>query len=296
MPAVTDTNLPGLKMISRGKVRDIYDLGDRLLLIATDRISAFDVVLPQPVPDKGKVLHQVSLFWFDHFKDVVPNHIAAGRVDDFPPELRAHREVLAGRTALVRKAKMFPIECVARGYLAGSGWKEYRTSGTVCGVKLPAGLKESDKLPEPIFTPSTKAETGHDENIDFERAAGIVGREAATTLRDLTLSLYSKAADFARGKGIVIADTKFEFGVIDGRVALCDEVLTPDSSRFWPADQYKPGGPQPSFDKQFVRDWLESIHWNKQPPAPSLPAEVIEGTRARYVEALRILSGHGLTE
>ena len=296
MPAVTDTNLPGLKMISRGKVRDIYDLGDRLLLIATDRISAFDVVLPQPVPDKGKVLHQVSLFWFDHFKDVVPNHIAAGRVDDFPPELRAHREVLAGRTALVRKAKMFPIECVARGYLAGSGWKEYRTSGTVCGVKLPAGLKESDKLPEPIFTPSTKAETGHDENIDFERAAGIVGREAATTLRDLTLSLYSKAADFARGKGIIIADTKFEFGVIDGRVALCDEVLTPDSSRFGPADQYKPGGPQPSFDKQFVRDWLESIHWNKQPPAPSLPAEVIEGTRARYVEALRILSGHGLTE
>ncbi|HNX20390.1 MAG TPA: phosphoribosylaminoimidazolesuccinocarboxamide synthase, partial [Acidobacteriota bacterium] len=290
MPAVTDTNLPGLKMISRGKVRDIYDLGDRLLLIATDRISAFDVVLPQPVPDKGKVLHQVSLFWFDHFKDVVPNHIAAGRVDDFPPELRAHREVLAGRTALVRKAKMFPIECVARGYLAGSGWKEYRTSGTVCGVKLPAGLKESDKLPEPIFTPSTKAETGHDENIDFERAAGIVGREAATTLRDLTLSLYSKAADFARGKGIIIADTKFEFGVIDGRVALCDEVLTPDSSRFWPADQYKPGGPQPSFDKQFVRDWLESIHWNKQRPAPSLPAEVIEGTRARYVEALRILS------
>ena len=296
MPAVTDTNLPGLKMISRGKVRDIYDLGDRLLLIATDRISAFDVVLPQPVPDKGKVLHQVSLFWFDHFKDVVPNHIAAGRVDDFPPELRAHREVLAGRTALVRKAKMFPIECVASGYLAGSGWKEYRTSGTVCGVKLPAGLKESDKLPEPIFTPSTKAETGHDENIDFERAAGIVGREAATTLRDLTLSLYAKAADFARGKGIIIADTKFEFGVIDGRVALCDEVLTPDSSRFWPADQYKPGGPQPSFDKQFVRDWLESIHWNKQPPAPSLPAEVIEGTRARYVEALRILSGHGLTE
>ena len=296
MPAVTDTNLPGLKMISRGKVRDIYDLGDRLLLIATDRISAFDVVLPQPVPDKGKVLHQVSLFWFDHFKDVVPNHLAAGRVDDFPPELRAHREVLAGRTALVRKAKMFPIECVARGYLAGSGWKEYRTSGTVCGVKLPAGLKESDKLPEPIFTPSTKAETGHDENIDFERAAGIVGREAATTLRDLTLSLYAKAADFARGKGIIIADTKFEFGVIDGRVALCDEVLTPDSSRFWPADQYKPGGPQPSFDKQFVRDWLESIHWNKQPPAPSLPAEVIEGTRARYVEALRILSGHGLTE
>ncbi|MEN6525347.1 MAG: phosphoribosylaminoimidazolesuccinocarboxamide synthase, partial [Candidatus Polarisedimenticolia bacterium] len=263
MPAVTDTNLPGLKMISRGKVRDIYDLGDRLLLIATDRISAFDVVLPQPVPDKGKVLHQVSLFWFDHFKDVVPNHIAAGRVDDFPPELRAHREVLAGRMALVRKAKMFPIECVARGYLAGSGWKEYRTSGTVCGVKLPAGLKESDKLPEPIFTPSTKAETGHDENIDFERAAGIVGREAATTLRDLTLSLYSKAADFARGKGIIIADSKFEFGVIDGRVALCDEVLTPDSSRFWPADQYKPGGPQPSFDKQFVRDWLESIHWNK---------------------------------
>ena len=296
MAAIRETNLPDLTLLSRGKVRDIYDLGDRLLLVASDRISAFDVVLPQPVPDKGKVLHQITLFWFDRVKGIVPNHIVAGRVDEFPAELQKYRDQLAGRTALVKKATMFPIECVARGYLSGSGRKEYKAGGTVCGIKLPAGLRESDKLPEPIFTPATKAETGHDENISFERAASIVGLESATALRDLTLRLYSECADYARGKGIIIADTKFEFGVIDGKVAICDEMLTPDSSRFWPADQYTPGGAQPSFDKQFVRDWLESLNWNKTPPAPDLPAHVIDGTRQRYVEALEILSGHGLTE
>ncbi len=296
MAAIRETNLPDLTLLSRGKVRDIYDLGDRLLLVASDRISAFDVVLPQPVTDKGKVLHQITLFWFDRVKGIVPNHIVAGRVDEFPAELQKYRDQLAGRTALVKKATMFPIECVARGYLSGSGWKEYKAGGTVCGIKLPAGLRESDKLPEPIFTPATKAETGHDENISFERAASIVGLESATALRDLTLRLYSECADYARGKGIIIADTKFEFGVIDGKVAICDEMLTPDSSRFWPADQYAPGGAQPSFDKQFVRDWLETLNWNKTPPAPDLPAHVIDGTRQRYVEALEILSGHGLTE
>ncbi len=296
MAAIRETNLPDQRLLSRGKVRDIYDLGDRLLLVASDRISAFDVVLPQPVPDKGKVLHQITLFWFDRVKGIVANHIVAGRVDEFPAELQKYRDQLAGRTALVRKATMFPIECVARGYLSGSGWKEYKASGTVCGIKLPAGLKESDRLPEPIFTPATKAETGHDENISFERAASIVGTESATALRDLTLRLYSECADYARGKGIIIADTKFEFGVIDGTIAICDEMLTPDSSRFWPADQYRPGGAQPSFDKQFVRDWLETLNWNKTPPAPDLPAHVIDGTRKRYVEALEILSGHGLTE
>ncbi len=296
MAAVTQTNLPGVTLKARGKVRDIYDLGDRLLLIASDRISAFDVVLPQPVPDKGKVLHQVSLFWFERFREMVPNHLVAGRVDEFPAELKAHRDVLAGRSALVRKAGMFPIECVARGYLSGSGWKEYKSNGTVCGIRLPAGLVESDRLPEPIFTPATKEESGHDINISFERAADIVGLEAATRLRDLTLSIYQSAAAYARERGIIIADTKFEFGVIDGEVAICDEMLTPDSSRFWPADKYRPGGAQPSFDKQFVRDWLESVKWDKNPPAPDLPQDVIDGTRARYVEALEILSGHGLTE
>jgi phosphoribosylaminoimidazole-succinocarboxamide synthase len=296
MAAVTQTNLPGLALKARGKVRDIYDLGDRLLLIASDRISAFDVVLPQPVPDKGKVLHQVSLFWFERFRETVPNHLVAGRVDDFPPELKVHRDVLAGRSALVRKAEMFPIECVARGYLSGSGWSEYKAGGTVCGVRLPAGLVESDRLPEPIFTPATKEESGHDINISFERAADIIGLDAATRLRDLTLSVYRAAAEYARERGIIIADTKFEFGVIDGQVAICDEMLTPDSSRFWPADRYRPGGAQPSFDKQFVRDWLLAIKWDKNPPAPDLPQDVIEGTRKRYVEALEILSGHGLTE
>lgn len=296
MAGIQETDLPGFRKVSRGKVRDIYDLGRSLLLVATDRISAFDVVLPQPVPDKGKVLHQISLFWFDFFKDFIPNHLIAGRVDEFPDELKSHRELLAGRTAWVRKAQMFPIECVARGYLSGSGWKEYKQTGTVCGIALPAGLRESDKLPEPIFTPATKAETGHDENISLETAAGIIGSDAALRLQDLTLQIYQRAAAYALERGIIIADTKFEFGLIDGQIALCDEVLTPDSSRFWPAGQYRPGGAQPSFDKQFVRDWLESIQWNKQPPAPDLPAEVVAGTRARYLEALQIVSGRGLIE
>ncbi|MCU0223040.1 MAG: phosphoribosylaminoimidazolesuccinocarboxamide synthase [Acidobacteria bacterium] len=294
MAAITETNLPGLPLLSRGKVRDIYDLGDRLLLIATDRISAFDVVLPQPIPDKGKVLNQLSAFWFGWSAPLVGNHLVSADAVDFPAVLEPFRPVLEGRSSLVRKAAMFPVECVARGYLSGSGWKEYRQSGTVCGIRLPAGLKESDKLPEPIFTPATKEETGHDINISFEQAASIVGNEAAAELRRLTLEIYSRAAAYAAERGIVIADTKFEFGVIDGKIAICDEMLTPDSSRFWPADRYAPGGPQPSFDKQFVRDFLESIRWDKNPPAPDLPADVIAGTRARYVEALTILSGRGL--
>lgn len=294
MSAITETRLPGLPLLSRGKVRDIYDLGDRLLLIATDRISAFDVVLPQPIPDKGKVLNQLSAFWFGWSAPLVANHLVSADASEFPTALQPFRELLAGRSSLVRKATMFPIECVARGYLSGSGWKEYQQSGTVCGIRLPSGLRESDKLPAPIFTPATKEETGHDINISFARACEIVGTPAATELRRLTLEIYSRAAAYAAERGIVIADTKFEFGTIDGRIAICDEMLTPDSSRFWPADRYLPGGPQPSFDKQFVRDFLESIRWDKNPPAPDLPADVVAGTRARYVEALTILSGQGL--
>jgi phosphoribosylaminoimidazole-succinocarboxamide synthase len=295
MGTVSRTELEGLELLSRGKVRDIYDLGDRLLLIATDRISAFDVVLPQPIPDKGKVLHQVSLFWFDWARPIVPNHLVAGRVDDFPPELQRFRDQLEGRSALVRKADMFPVECVARGYLSGSGWKEYQENGRVCGISLPRGLRESERLPEPIFTPATKAETGHDENISFDRMLEIVPADVANRLRDLTLELYTKAAAFAEQRGIIIADTKFEFGLIDGEIALCDEVLTPDSSRFWPKDEYEPGRGQPSFDKQFVRDFLARSGWDKSPPPPDLPDEVVEGSRRRYVQALEILTGHGLS-
>ena len=297
MAAVVETNLPGIPLLARGKVRDIYDLGDRLLLVVTDRISAFDVILPRPIPDKGKVLHQVSSFWFRHFEDVVPNHLVADRVDDFPEELRAHRDQLAGRTALVKKAKMFPVECVARGYLAGSGWKEYRETGKVCGIPLPAGLRLSDRLPEPIFTPATKAEEGeHDENISFDRMVEIVGGEVAEKLRSLTLDLYRRAAAYAEERGIIIADTKLEFGIVDGEIAVCDEMFTPDSSRFWPADRYEPGKSQPSWDKQYVRDWLESTGWDKRPPAPEMPDEVVEGTRRRYLEILELLTGRGLVE
>ncbi len=297
MAAVVETNLPGIPLLARGKVRDIYDLGDRLLLVVTDRISAFDVILPRPIPDKGKVLHQVSSFWFRHFEDVVPNHLVADRVDDFPEELRAHRDQLAGRTALVKKAKMFPVECVARGYLAGSGWREYRETGRVCGIPLPAGLRLSDRLPEPIFTPATKAEEGeHDENISFDRMVEIVGGEVAEKLRSLTLDLYRRAAAWAEERGIIIADTKLEFGIIDGEIAVCDEMFTPDSSRFWPADRYEPGKSQPSWDKQYVRDWLESTGWDKRPPAPEMPDEVVEGTRRRYLEILELLTGRGLVE
>jgi len=295
MGAVTSTSLAGLKLLSRGKVRDIYDLGDHLLLIATDRISAFDVVLPQPIPDKGKVLNQLSAFWFGWSAPIVGNHLVSADADAFPAELRPFHDVLAGRSSLVRKARMFPVECVARGYLSGSGWKEYRQTGGVCGVSLPAGLRESDRLPQPIFTPATKADSGHDENISEAAAGRIVGGDRIARLRDLTLALYARGAAHAEACGIIVADTKFEFGVTDdGELILIDEALTPDSSRFWPQNQYAPGQAQPSFDKQFVRDYLERIGWNKQPPVPSLPGEVVVRTREKYVEAFRLLTGREL--
>jgi len=294
MNAVVETRLPGLQLLSRGKVRDIYELENRLLLIATDRISAFDVILPQPIPDKGKVLHQVSSFWFDWSADLVGNHLVAERIADFPPDLQEWADQLAGRSALVQRAEMFPVECVARGYLSGSGWKDYRATGKVCGIPLPEGLRESEQLPEPIFTPATKAETGHDENISFDTMVEMVGGEAAEQLRSLTLELYRKAASLALDRGIIIADTKFEFGRIDGKIVICDEMLTPDSSRFWPRDSYAPGKAQPSFDKQYVRDYLETLDWDKTPPGPDLPEDVIAGTRKRYLEILEILTGSGL--
>ena len=289
---------------ARGKVRDIYEVGDdRLLMVTTDRISAFDVVLPNPIPDKGRVLTGLSLFWFDRTKDLVPNHLLSTAVDDLPTEYQDHREELAGRSMLVKRAKMIPIECVARGYLSGSGWKEYQRDGTVCGIPLPDGLTESAQLPEPIFTPATKAETGHDENISFEQASEIVGEGLAQRLRELTLTLYELGADLARERGVILADTKFEFGFADGEITLCDEVMTPDSSRFWPADEYKPGGPQPSFDKQYVRDWLDESGWDHEPPPPDLPPEVVAQTAMRYRDAYErvtgasfddYLRGHGL--
>jgi len=288
------TELAGLKLHGRGKVRDIYDVGEHLLIVATDRLSAFDVVLPTPIPNKGKVLTQMSAFWFDHFKDLFPNHVVSTKVDEYAKELRQFREQLEGRSMLVKKAKVFPIECVVRGFLTGSGLKDYNRTGQVCGIALPAGLRDSDRLPRPIFTPATKAETGHDENISEEQAAKIIGQDNIRKLKDLTLSIYSRALDFASKRGIIICDTKFEFGTIDGEIRIVDEMLTPDSSRFWPADQYSPGKPQPSFDKQFVRDYLERINWNKQPPAPALPDDIVRATSAKYVEALRILTGRDL--
>jgi phosphoribosylaminoimidazole-succinocarboxamide synthase len=291
---ITTTNLPGHKLVHRGKVRDIYEAGKHLLFIATDRISAFDCVIPNGIPDKGRVLTQMSLFWFDYLKDVVPNHLLTAKVDEYPVELRQFRDQLEGRSMLVKKAEMFPVECVARGYVSGSGWKDYRRAGAICGIALPAGLLESSQLPEPIFTPATKAQTGHDENISFEEAAAVIGESTAQKLKELTLSIYSKASTYARGRGIILADTKFEFGLIDGEITLGDEVLTPDSSRYWPADSYAPGGPQKSFDKQFVRDYLETLDWNKQPPAPPLPEEVISKTAAKYREAYETLTGASL--
>ena len=276
--------------MSRGKVRDIYDLGDRLLIVATDRLSAFDVVLPTPIPDKGRVLTQLSLFWFEKLRDIVPHHVISAT--EFPPILAAVSEQLRGRAMLVRRTEPIPIECVVRGYLSGSGWKEYKASGKVCGIALPAGLRESDKLPEPIFTPATKAQSGHDENISFEDAADRIGRELAARLREVSLEIYRRAAAYALERGIIIADTKFEFGLAGIELVWIDEALTPDSSRFWPAADYAPGGPQPSFDKQYVRDYLERIGWKKQPPAPELPPDVVEATRARYLEAHRRLTGH----
>jgi phosphoribosylaminoimidazole-succinocarboxamide synthase len=289
--ALMKTDLPGVKLHGRGKVRDIYDLGEHFLIVATDRLSAFDVVLPTPIPNKGKVLTQMSAFWFDLFKEFVPNHVVSTKVDQYPGHLDRFRDQLEGRSMLVKKARVFPVECVARGFLTGSGLKDYNKTGQVCGISLPAGLRDSDRLPQPIFTPATKAETGHDENISEQRAAEIVGAENIRRLKELTLSIYSRAVEFASKRGIIICDTKFEFGVIDGQIAIVDEMLTPDSSRFWPADQYSPGKPQPSFDKQYVRDYLERIGWNKQPPAPALPDDVVKATSAKYVEALRILTG-----
>ena len=281
-----------LKPSAQGKVRDIYDLGKALLIVATDRLSAFDVVLPDPIPYKGEVLTKLSLFWFELLADVVPNHLLTTETCDLPESLEQYEEALRGRFMIVKKAEVFPVECIVRGYLAGSGWKEYREHGTVCGQTLPEGLMESSPLPEPIFTPSTKAAVGdHDENISFERMEEIVGAENAARLRDASLALYSAARDHAAGRGIIIADTKFEFGVVDGEVTLIDEVLTPDSSRFWPAEEYRPGGAQPSFDKQFVRDWLEASGWDKQPPAPALPEDVITMTAEKYIEAYEAITG-----
>jgi phosphoribosylaminoimidazole-succinocarboxamide synthase len=292
--SLTQSNLPGIKLRGRGKVRDIYDLGEHYLIVVTDRLSAFDVVLPTPIPNKGKVLNQMSAFWFEHFKNVVPNHVVTTNVADFPSQLRPFADQLAGRSMLVKKAKVFPVECVARGFLTGSGLKDYNRTGKVCGIALPSGLRDSDRLPAPIFTPSTKAETGHDENISEEEAGRIIGTESIRRLKELTLSIYGQAVEFASKRGIIICDTKFEFGMIDGQVAIVDEMLTPDSSRFWPADQYSPGRPQPSFDKQFVRDYLERVGWNKQPPAPALPEDIVAATSAKYVEALKILTGREL--
>jgi len=286
--ALLDTSLP-LPLARRGKVRDVYDLGEAFLFVATDRLSAFDVVLSPGIPDKGKILNQISNFWFEQFEDV-ENHLLETRFEHFPAEVRAHPE-LRGRSVIVRKCSVIPIECVARGYLVGSGLKEYQQSGTVCGIRLEPGLKTASKLREPIFTPATKAETGHDQNIAFERMSEIVGSDLAAQLRDLTLKIYSGAADYAKSRGMIIADTKFEFGLYEGRVLWIDEALTPDSSRFWPADQYAVGKNPPSFDKQFVRDWLESTGWDKNPPAPELPADVVAKTREKYIAAYRQLTG-----
>jgi phosphoribosylaminoimidazole-succinocarboxamide synthase len=286
---VWETNFPGLKLLSRGKVRDLYQVGDDLLLVATDRLSAFDVVLPTPIPDKGRVLTQLSLFWFETLGDIVPHHVLSAT--DFPAPADAYSQQLAGRAMLCRKTRPLPIECVVRGYLAGSGWKDYQATGKVCGVALAPGLRESDRLPEPIFTPSTKATTGHDENISFDEVVARVGGERAEQLRAVSLQIYQRAAAYAEPRGILLADTKFEFGLIDEKLIWIDEALTPDSSRFWPARGYEPGRSQPSFDKQYVRDYLESIGWNKKPPGPQLPPEVVERTRAKYREAYRLLVG-----
>ncbi len=289
---VVETTLSGLKLLGRGKVRDIYDVDGKLLLVASDRLSAFDVVMPDGIPGKGKVLTQISAFWFRMLEDIVPNHMISVDVDAFPPEARAHAEILRGRSMLCRKAKPFPVECVVRGYLSGSGWAEYREKGEICGIPLPKGLRESDRLSQPVFTPATKEEKGkHDENISFERMVRIVGKETAEQVRSIVVGLYEKAAAYALSKGIIIADTKFELGTVDGRLILIDEALTPDSSRFWPVEGYRPGGPQKSFDKQFVRDYLLTLPWNKTAPGPRLPADVVEKTALKYREALTILTG-----
>jgi phosphoribosylaminoimidazole-succinocarboxamide synthase len=292
---LTTTNLPGIKRVASGKVRDVYSIGSDLLIVATDRISAFDCILPQGIPGKGRVLTQMSLFWFNFLRGVVPNHVISADADAWPAELQPFRDQLEGRSMLVKRCRMEPIECVARGYISGSGWKDYKQTGAICGIPLPPGLRESDQLPEPIFTPASKAEAGHDENISYEAAVKTVGRQTAALLRDLTLRVYTRATEYAETRGLILADTKFEFGWdSEGQLLLADEVLTPDSSRFWQLDEYAPGGPQKSFDKQFVRDYLETLDWDKRPPAPSLPQDVIERTAAKYHEAYFRLTGNKL--
>ncbi|HEY6392942.1 MAG TPA: phosphoribosylaminoimidazolesuccinocarboxamide synthase [Bryobacteraceae bacterium] len=294
MDPIFETNLGAIPMHARGKVRDVYAAGDFLVIVASDRLSAFDYVLPTPIPGKGRVLTQLTLFWLGLLSDIVPNHFVSANVDDYPNEFHPYRDQLEGRSMLVHRAKMIDVECVARGYVSGSGWKDYKRDGRICGIALPAGLLESDRLLEPIFTPATKAQSGHDENICFETAAAQIGESLAHRVRDLTLKIYRRASDYAATRGILIADTKFEFGFAGDQLVLADEVLTPDSSRFWPSASYQPGGPQPSFDKQYVRDYLESIHWNKRPPAPALPADVIQRTSEKYCEAYRVLTGKPL--
>jgi len=289
---VMQTDFPGLKLVNRGKVRDIYDLGEHLLIVTTDRISAFDVIMDQGIPNKGLVLNQISKFWFEQMTDIIPNHIVATEVDDFPAVTHPFRAQLEGRSMLVKKATPQPLECIVRGYVSGSGWKEYKQTGSICGIQLPAGLVESQKLPEPIFTPSTKAELGeHDENIPFSKAIELCGKDLAEQMRDATIAIYKRARDLADAKGIIIADTKFEFGLFEGKLIWIDEALSPDSSRFWPKDLYKAGGPQPSFDKQFLRDYLETLDWGKKAPPPQLPAHIVEQTGAKYEEALTRLTG-----
>ena len=289
---VIETDFPDLKIFKRGKVRDVYDLGDTLLMVATDRISAFDVVMPDPIPDKGKILTQISLFWFDLMKPLLSNHIISSKTDDYPEECKKYADILKGRSMLVKKTKPLPVECVVRGYISGSGWKSYQESGRICGIKLPEDLKESEKLAEVIFTPSTKEEVGtHDVNIDFDEAANLIGKDIAEKVKSLSYEIYKKGAEIAEEKGIIIADTKFEFGLIEDEIILIDEVLTPDSSRFWPKDTYRAGGSQKSYDKQYLRDYLISIDWDRKPPAPPLPEEVIKNTRSKYLEALNRLTG-----
>jgi phosphoribosylaminoimidazole-succinocarboxamide synthase len=294
-PVLLKSDLQDLKLVKRGKVRDVYEVEDKLLIVASDRMSAFDVVMDDPIPDKGRILTRISLFWFKLLEGLVENHLLSADPRDYPAPCRKHEETLRGRSMLVKKATPLTVECIVRGYLSGSGWNDYRATGMVCGISLPKGLKESEKLPQPVFTPSTKAEAGiHDENISFEKVVDILGRTQAEQIKELSLKIYQRGSEFAAEKGIIIADTKFEFGLKDGRLILIDEVLTPDSSRFWPMDLYKPGGAQQSFDKQFLRDYLNSLDWPKQPPPPRLPQEVISKTRKRYIEALERLTGQSL--
>jgi phosphoribosylaminoimidazole-succinocarboxamide synthase len=292
MKVLWESQFAGLTPSARGKVRDIYDLGDKLLIVATDRLSAFDVILPTPIPDKGRVLTQLSLFWFNLLKDVIPNHVLSST--EFPAPFDEFRDDLAGRSMVVRKTQPLPIECVVRGYVSGSGWKDYRVTGKICGIALPPGLRESDRLPEPIFTPATKAVSGHDENISFDQAASLVGKDLAERARSISMELYRRAAAYSEPRGVILADTKFEFGLLNNELIWIDEALTPDSSRYWSAFHYSPGGPQASFDKQFVRDYLERMQWPKTPPGPELPPEIVAATRAKYREAFRILAGHEL--